>query len=201
LRTWRSSPSTRYACAADRSNARRTTTAARSWTACRSKARGAQFRFDDGGALFEQTLRHGYEGIVAKCRRSIYHPGVRTRDWMKTKHWKLQASLIGGWSPSRPRHGWDCSWVRSTSAASVDNADESNSTSRPMSVPCWMASSHRSPVKPRRSAHASTSPMPCTWSRSSPPRCGTWNGRRRDVYDTRRSDRSADGGIIRQYRS
>jgi bifunctional non-homologous end joining protein LigD len=42
-------------------------------------------RFDDGQALFEQTLRQGYEGVVAKRRRSMYHPGVRTRDWIKTK--------------------------------------------------------------------------------------------------------------------
>jgi bifunctional non-homologous end joining protein LigD len=63
-------------------------------------------RFDDGEALFEQTLRQGYEGVVAKRRRSMYHPGVRTRDWIKTKHWKVAEFLIGGWSPARHQHGW-----------------------------------------------------------------------------------------------
>jgi len=63
-------------------------------------------RFDDGEALFEQTLRQGYGGIVAKRRRSMYHPGVRTRDWIKTKHWVVEEFLIGGWSPPRHRHGW-----------------------------------------------------------------------------------------------
>jgi bifunctional non-homologous end joining protein LigD len=63
-------------------------------------------RFDDGQALFEQTLRQGYEGVVAKRRRSMYHPGVRTRDWIKTKHWKVAEFLIGGWSPPRHQHGW-----------------------------------------------------------------------------------------------
>jgi bifunctional non-homologous end joining protein LigD len=53
-------------------------------------------RFDDGDALFEQTLQQGYEGVVAKRMRSFYRPGVRTRDWIKTKHWKLEEFLIGG---------------------------------------------------------------------------------------------------------
>jgi bifunctional non-homologous end joining protein LigD len=47
-------------------------------------------QFDDGPALFEQTLRQGYEGFVAKRRTSLYQPGVRTRDWIKTKHGKLE---------------------------------------------------------------------------------------------------------------
>jgi bifunctional non-homologous end joining protein LigD len=63
-------------------------------------------RFDDGEAVFEQTLRQGYEGVLAKRKTSLYWPGVRTRDWIKTKHWKLEEFLIGGWSRPRPRHGW-----------------------------------------------------------------------------------------------
>jgi bifunctional non-homologous end joining protein LigD len=49
-------------------------------------------RFDDGEALFEETFPHGYEGVVAKRKTSLYHPGVRTRDWINTKHWKLEES-------------------------------------------------------------------------------------------------------------
>jgi bifunctional non-homologous end joining protein LigD len=63
-------------------------------------------RFEDGEALFDETLRQGYEGVVAKRRRSMYRPGIRTRDWIKTKHWKVEEFLIGGWAPPRPRHGW-----------------------------------------------------------------------------------------------
>jgi bifunctional non-homologous end joining protein LigD len=63
-------------------------------------------RFDDGEALFEQTLRQGYEGVVAKRRRSMYQPGVRSRDWIKTKHWVVEEFLIGGWSPAAHEHGW-----------------------------------------------------------------------------------------------
>lgn len=63
-------------------------------------------RFDDGPALFEQTLRRGCEVVVAKRERSMYHPGVRSRDWIKTKHWIVEEFLIGGWSPPRNRHGW-----------------------------------------------------------------------------------------------
>jgi hypothetical protein len=37
-------------------------------------------RFEDGEALFEETLRPGYEGVVAKRRKSTYRPGIRTRD-------------------------------------------------------------------------------------------------------------------------
>jgi bifunctional non-homologous end joining protein LigD len=36
----------------------------------------------------------------------MYHPGVRTRDWTKTKHWKVEEFLIGGWSPPRHGDGW-----------------------------------------------------------------------------------------------
>jgi bifunctional non-homologous end joining protein LigD len=67
-------------------------------------------RFDDGKALFDQTLRQGYEGVVAKRTSSRYRPGVRTRDWIKTKHWKLEEFVIGGWSPPRRGHGWG-SWL------------------------------------------------------------------------------------------
>jgi bifunctional non-homologous end joining protein LigD len=64
-------------------------------------------RFDDGQALFQQTLAQGYEGVVAKRLKSFYRPGVRTRDWIKTKHWKLDEFLIGGWAPpeASPRMG------------------------------------------------------------------------------------------------
>jgi bifunctional non-homologous end joining protein LigD len=63
-------------------------------------------RFDDGAALFSATRSNGYEGVVAKKLRSRYRPGLRTRDWIKTKHWQEAEFVIGGWAPPRPDHGW-----------------------------------------------------------------------------------------------
>jgi bifunctional non-homologous end joining protein LigD len=62
--------------------------------------------FDDGRVLFEQTFRQGYEGVGPKRRRSMYRPGVRSRDWITTKHWVVEEFLIGGSSPPRHEHGW-----------------------------------------------------------------------------------------------
>jgi bifunctional non-homologous end joining protein LigD len=32
-------------------------------------------------------------------------PGHAQREWIKTKHWRLEELLIGGWSPPRREHG------------------------------------------------------------------------------------------------
>jgi ATP-dependent DNA ligase len=56
--------------------------------------------------LFQQTLRQGYEGVVAKRERPMYLSGVGSRDRIKAKHWIVEEFLIGGWSPPRHRHGW-----------------------------------------------------------------------------------------------
>jgi bifunctional non-homologous end joining protein LigD len=55
--------------------------------------------FDDGAALFEATRQGGLEGIVSKRRASTYHPGRRTRDWMKRPHRSSQTAVVGGWRP------------------------------------------------------------------------------------------------------
>ncbi|MGH3427982.1 MAG: ATP-dependent DNA ligase, partial [Mycobacteriales bacterium] len=39
------------------------------------------------------------EGIVAKLLGSLYHPGRRSPDWIKTKHDRMQEIVIGGWRP------------------------------------------------------------------------------------------------------
>jgi bifunctional non-homologous end joining protein LigD len=56
-------------------------------------------RFDDGDALFTATRANGYEGVVAKRLRSRYRAGLRTRDWIKPKHWQEAEFAIGGWAP------------------------------------------------------------------------------------------------------
>jgi hypothetical protein len=63
-----------------------------------------ELRFDDGEALFEHTLREGYEG-ARQSGGFLYDPVVRTRNWNKTKHWKVEEFLIGAWSPPRSRRG------------------------------------------------------------------------------------------------
>lgn len=42
--------------------------------------------FDNSPALFELTTRQGLEGIVQKRKNSLYHPGKRSRDWIKVKN-------------------------------------------------------------------------------------------------------------------
>ncbi len=43
--------------------------------------------FEDGQALFESTRQLGWEGIVSKHLDSLYRPGVRSKDWLKAKHY------------------------------------------------------------------------------------------------------------------
>ena len=53
--------------------------------------------YDDGPALLAATLDQGLEGVVAKRRQSLYLPGRRTPDWIKTAHKFHQACVVGGW--------------------------------------------------------------------------------------------------------
>jgi bifunctional non-homologous end joining protein LigD len=43
------------------------------------------------------------EGVVAKRLDSTYHPGRRSRDWIKVKHTASQTIVIGGWQPGEGR--------------------------------------------------------------------------------------------------
>ena len=42
--------------------------------------------FENSRALFELTTAQGLEGIVLKRKDSLYHPGKRSRDWIKVKN-------------------------------------------------------------------------------------------------------------------
>lgn len=53
--------------------------------------------YQDGPALLAATREQGLEGVVAKRHGSVYQPGRRSRDWIKTAHRKFQACLVGGW--------------------------------------------------------------------------------------------------------
>ena len=54
-----------------------------------------------GTALLAATREQGLEGVVAKRLHSIYVPGRRTRNWLKTKHHQRETFLVGGFVPDR----------------------------------------------------------------------------------------------------
>ena len=59
--------------------------------------------FDDGEALYEAAKEQGLEGIIAKTVESRYHPGRRTRDWLKVKTHGRQEFLIAGYTKGQGR--------------------------------------------------------------------------------------------------
>jgi bifunctional non-homologous end joining protein LigD len=56
--------------------------------------------FEDGQALYKQMLEMGMEGVVSKNSESVYQPGERNNDWLKTPARKRQEFVIGGWAES-----------------------------------------------------------------------------------------------------
>ncbi|MFJ9521879.1 ATP-dependent DNA ligase [Kitasatospora sp. NPDC101801] len=48
---------------------------------------------------FDWTRGQHLEGIVAKRAGSLYRPGARSRDWVKSKHLQVADVVIGGWLP------------------------------------------------------------------------------------------------------
>lgn len=55
--------------------------------------------YDDGAELAHFTREAGLEGVMSKRRTSIYRPGVRSEDWVKTPHRSELVVVIGGWLP------------------------------------------------------------------------------------------------------
>lgn len=56
-----------------------------------------------GAALFAATKEMGLEGVVAKRLDSRYRPGIRSRAWIKTKHFQTKTFALLGWLPP---HEW-----------------------------------------------------------------------------------------------
>jgi bifunctional non-homologous end joining protein LigD len=56
-----------------------------------------------GAALLEAVGERGLEGIVAKRRDSPYRPGKRSGEWLKTRVWREQEFVIGGYIPGEGR--------------------------------------------------------------------------------------------------
>jgi len=52
---------------------------------------------EDGELLLEAVRAQGLEGIVSKRRASRYHPGVRSRDWLKFPIRPTGSFVIGGY--------------------------------------------------------------------------------------------------------
>jgi bifunctional non-homologous end joining protein LigD len=52
--------------------------------------------YDDGSALLEAAEAQGLEGIVSKRWTSAYHPGRRSRDWLKFPIRPTASFLVGG---------------------------------------------------------------------------------------------------------
>ncbi|MGA9871750.1 MAG: ATP-dependent DNA ligase [Rhodococcus sp. (in: high G+C Gram-positive bacteria)] len=51
------------------------------------------------------SVERGWEGIVAKRLDSVYQPGRRAKTWIKSKNWRTQEVVIGGWRRGRGRRG------------------------------------------------------------------------------------------------
>jgi bifunctional non-homologous end joining protein LigD len=60
--------------------------------------------FRGGGAGVHAASRdNGLEGVVAKRLDSAYRPGVRSPEWRKVKHVRMQSVVVGGWRPGKGR--------------------------------------------------------------------------------------------------
>ena len=57
----------------------------------------------DGQSLFDVARKSGIEGIVGKRADSLYHPGMRSPEWVKIKSWLGQSCVIAGYTAGRGR--------------------------------------------------------------------------------------------------
>jgi bifunctional non-homologous end joining protein LigD len=65
--------------------------------------RTPRYRHGGGADLLEAARRQGLEGIVSKRCDSPYRPGKRTGEWIKTRVWRRQEFVIGGYIPGEGR--------------------------------------------------------------------------------------------------
>jgi bifunctional non-homologous end joining protein LigD len=59
--------------------------------------------FGGGADVLQASRQQGLEGVVAKRLASTYRPGMRGRDWIKTKNLRVQEVVVGGWIPGQGR--------------------------------------------------------------------------------------------------
>ncbi|HTT14154.1 MAG TPA: DNA ligase D [Burkholderiaceae bacterium] len=55
----------------------------------------------DGEALYRAALAAGFEGMMAKRRSSLYHPGRRSDEWLKIKHVRSAEFIVGGYTEGK----------------------------------------------------------------------------------------------------
>jgi bifunctional non-homologous end joining protein LigD len=65
--------------------------------------RTPRYRHGGGPDLLEAARRQGLEGIVSKRCDSTYRAGKRTGEWIKTRVWRRQEFVIGGYIPGEGR--------------------------------------------------------------------------------------------------
>lgn len=53
---------------------------------------------EKGIEFFKASLEKDLEGIMAKKADSLYHPGVRTKEWLKIKHHRSSEVIIAGFT-------------------------------------------------------------------------------------------------------
>jgi bifunctional non-homologous end joining protein LigD len=73
------------------------------------------FRGDDLSDVYEATKKLGLEGIVLKRTDAPYEPGRRGSAWVKMKHFRFDALVVGAIRPptgSRPLSGIVVGWPR-----------------------------------------------------------------------------------------
>jgi bifunctional non-homologous end joining protein LigD len=53
--------------------------------------------YDDGQMLIDASVEQGLEGVVSKNLGSRYHPGRRSKDWLKFPNRPTTSYVVGGW--------------------------------------------------------------------------------------------------------
>ena len=67
------------------------------------RLRAAEHVEGGGIALFEECIREGLEGVMAKERQGLYHPGLRHADWLKVKGVQEASYVVCGFTRGE---GW-----------------------------------------------------------------------------------------------
>ncbi|QIS17567.1 ATP-dependent DNA ligase [Nocardia terpenica] len=61
-------------------------------------------RIDGSGAdALRYSQEHAMEGVIAKRKDSVYLPGRRGQSWLKSRNWRTQQVVVGGWRRSDVR--------------------------------------------------------------------------------------------------
>jgi bifunctional non-homologous end joining protein LigD len=71
----------------------------------RDVIRLSELALDDGREMLDRARQEGWEGLIVKDGRSVYHSGRRTPAWRKLKLLGRQEFVVGGWTdPRNTRH-------------------------------------------------------------------------------------------------